>query len=106
MPSASMPTSMHNSNGSASKLTTATSNDGSQRAHLHRSDSISRFLADRDQRLHIEFFSMQTQDEAKAEREARMSKILRAFDMRFSGGDKCPTAECLHLQIVGEIGPS
>lgn len=79
---------------SASKLTTATSNDGSQRAHLHHGDSISRFLADRDQRPPIELCSVQTQDEAEAEGEARMSKILRAFNVRFGGGDRCPTAEC------------
>ncbi|KAK1254192.1 hypothetical protein MKX08_008187 [Trichoderma sp. CBMAI-0020] len=95
MPSASIPTSMHNSNGSASKLTTATSNDGSQRAHLHRGDSINRFLTDRDQRTPIQFCSVQTEDEAEAKGEARMSKILRAFDVQSGGGDKCPTAECI-----------
>jgi hypothetical protein len=79
---------------STSKLITATSDDGSQRALLHHGDSISRFLADRDQRPPIELCSVQTQDEAEADGEARMSEILDAFNVRFGGGDRCPTAEC------------
>lgn len=78
---------------SASKLTTATSNDGSRRAHLYFGDSISRFLADRDQRTPIGLGFVQTQDEAEAAGEARMSENLRAFDVRFGGGDKSPAAE-------------
>lgn len=34
-----------------------------------------------------------TQDEASASGEARMSKMLRAFDVRFGGGDKPPAAK-------------
>lgn len=79
---------------SASKPTTATINDGSQCAHPHHDDSISRFLADQDQRPPIEFCSVKTQDEAEAEGEARMSETLRAFNVRFGGGDRGTAAEC------------
>ncbi|KAL7900465.1 hypothetical protein HDV63DRAFT_402789 [Trichoderma sp. SZMC 28014] len=67
-------------------LTTTTINDGSQRTHLHDGDSISRFLADRDQRPPIVFSPVQTQGEAEAAGEARMFENLRAFDVRFGGG--------------------
>lgn len=78
---------------SASKLTTATSDDGSKRAHPHHDDSISRFLADRDQRPPIGFGSVQTQDEAEAAGEARMSENLRAFGVCFGGAGKSPAAK-------------
>lgn len=78
---------------SASMLTTTTINDGSQRTHLHDGDSISRFLADRDQRPPIVFSPVQTQGEAEAAGEARMFENLRAFDVRFGGGCKSPAAE-------------
>lgn len=78
---------------SASKLTTTTNNNDSQRAHLHYGDSISRFLDDRDQRPPIGFGPVQTQDEAEAAGEARMSENLRAFDVRFGGSGKSPAAK-------------
>lgn len=78
---------------STSKLTTATSDDGSKGAHLHHSDSINRFLTDRDQRPPIGFGSVQTQGEAEAAGKARMSENLRAFGVCFGDAGISPAAK-------------
>jgi hypothetical protein len=52
--------------------------------------AISRFLVDQDQHPPVGLGPVQTQDEAKAAKEARMLEILRAFDSKFGSGNQAP----------------
>lgn len=78
---------------SANNPTSAVTKGYFQRARLHYIENINRFLGDQDQRLPAGYGLVQTEDEAKAAGEARMSAYLRAFDVQFGSLNKPQAAK-------------